>query len=214
MIQRCSACFCLNDYNSREASCVSEVLKQLHLQQLINIPTNRRLTIFHNAINKHLFLQVNNLLQPVQRLPRHLNNKAFNTIHASKNCYTFSYFPRTITYWNYLPYLTFLNHNILDKLWYMNNNTTSMRTQPWPYDSIRSVDQYISKTRQVNRRIGCKTFFNFHEYFRDRAATRNTTVDVVLVDITEFNIYYQNSRGRVRAERKWTTNTLLLSVQP
>ena len=31
----------------------------------------------------HLSLPVNNLLQPIQRLSRHLNNKAFNTIHAS-----------------------------------------------------------------------------------------------------------------------------------
>ena len=116
MIQRRSACFCLNDYKSREAGCMSEVLKQLHLQHLITRRINRRLTIFHKAISKHLSLHVNNLLQPVQRLPRHLNNKAFNTIHASKNCYTFSYFPRTIRDWNYLPYLTFLSHNILDKL--------------------------------------------------------------------------------------------------
>ena len=119
MVQKRAVRFCLNDYTSRVAGCVSEILKQLSLQQPITRRTNRRLTILHKAISKHLSLHVNNLLQPVQRLPRHLNNKAFNTIHASKNCYTFSYFPRTIRDWNYLPYLTILDHNILDKLWYI-----------------------------------------------------------------------------------------------
>ena len=93
MVQRRAACFCLNDYTSREAGCVSEMLNQLHLQQLITRRTNRRLTILHKAIYGHLSLPVNNLLQPVQRLSKHLNNKAFNTIHASKNCYKYSYFP-------------------------------------------------------------------------------------------------------------------------
>ena len=83
MVQRRTARFCLNDYTSREAGCVSEMLNQLHLQQLITRRTNRRLTILHKAIYGHQSLPVNNLLQPVQRLSRHLNNKAFNTIHAS-----------------------------------------------------------------------------------------------------------------------------------
>ena len=87
MVQRRAARFCLNDYTSREAGCVSEMLNQLKLHQLKTRRTNRRLTILHKAIYGHLSLPVNNLLQPVQRLSRHLNNKAFNTIHASKNCY-------------------------------------------------------------------------------------------------------------------------------
>ena len=102
MVQRRAACFCLNDYTSREANCVSEMLKQLHIQQLITRRTNKRLTILHKAICEHLSLPVTNLLQPVRRLSKHLNNNTFNTIHASKNCYNFSYFPRTIRYWNFL----------------------------------------------------------------------------------------------------------------
>ena len=35
---------------------------------------------------------------------RHLNSKAFNTIHTSKDCYKYSFFPRTIKDWNSLPY--------------------------------------------------------------------------------------------------------------
>ena len=86
MVQSRAARFCLNDYTSREAGCVSEMLHQLQLHQLKTRRTNRRLTILHKAFYEHLSLPVNNLLQPVQRLSKHLNNKAFNTIHASKNC--------------------------------------------------------------------------------------------------------------------------------
>ena len=68
MVQRCAARFCLNDYTSREAA-VSEILKQLYLQQLVITQTNRRPTILHKAIYGHLSLSVNNHLQPVQ-LPR------------------------------------------------------------------------------------------------------------------------------------------------
>ena len=120
MVQRRAARFCLNDYTSREAGCVSEMLNQLHLQQLITRRTNRRLTILHKAIYGHLSLPVNNLLQPVRRLSRHLNNKTFNTIHACKNCYKYSYLPRTIRDWNSLQdaivNIPKVNHNILNKL--------------------------------------------------------------------------------------------------
>ena len=86
MVQRRAARFCHNDYTSRETGCVSEMIKKLHLEQLTTRRTNRRLTIFHKAIHSHIFLPVGNLLQPVQRHSRHLNTKAFNTIHTSKNC--------------------------------------------------------------------------------------------------------------------------------
>ena len=63
--RRRAARFCLNNYTSREAGCLSKMLKQLHLQQLITRRTNTRLTILHKAIYGHLFLPFNNLLQPV-----------------------------------------------------------------------------------------------------------------------------------------------------
>lgn len=103
MVQRRAARFCLTDYTSRETGCVSQMLTKINLEQLTTRRTNRRLAILHKAIYGHLTLSVENLLQPVQRLSRHLNTKAFNTIHTSKNCYKFSYFPRTIKDWNSLP---------------------------------------------------------------------------------------------------------------
>ena len=92
-----------DNYTSRETGCVSEMIKKLHIELLTTRRINRRLTIFHKAIHSHLSLPVANLLQPTKRHSRHLNSKAFNTIHASKNCYKFSFFPRTIKDWNSLP---------------------------------------------------------------------------------------------------------------
>ena len=54
MVQRRAARFCLNDYTSREAGCVSEMLNQLQIHQLKTRRTNRRFTILHKAIYGHL----------------------------------------------------------------------------------------------------------------------------------------------------------------
>ena len=102
MVQRRAARFCHNDYKTIEKGCVSEMIRKLNLEPLNIRRTNKRLTIFHKAINGHLALPIGHL-QPVLRRTRHLNSKANNTIHTSKDCYKYSFFPRTIKYWNSLP---------------------------------------------------------------------------------------------------------------
>ena len=82
-------------------SCIAEH-SELTSQNLNIRRTNKRLTIFHKAINGHLALPIGHL-QPVLRRTRHLNSKAYNTIHTSKDCYKYSFFPRTIKDWNSLP---------------------------------------------------------------------------------------------------------------
>ena len=102
MVQRRAARFCHNDYKTIEKGCVSEMIRKLNLEPLNIRRTNKRLTIFHKAINGHLALPIGHL-QPVLRRTRHLNSKAYNTIHTSKDCYKYSFFPRTIKDWNSLP---------------------------------------------------------------------------------------------------------------
>ena len=102
MVQRRAARFCHNDYKTIEKGCVSEMIRKLNLEPLNIRRTNKRLTIFHKAINGHLALPIGHL-QPVLRSTRHLNSKAYNTIHNSKDCYKYSFFPRTIKDWNSLP---------------------------------------------------------------------------------------------------------------
>ena len=98
MVQRRAARFCHNDYKTIEKGCVSEMIRKLNLEPLNIRRTNKRLTIFHKAINGHLALPIGHL-QPVLRR----NSKTYNTIHTSKDCYTYSFFPRTIKDWNSLP---------------------------------------------------------------------------------------------------------------
>ena len=101
MVQRRAARFCHDDYKTIEKGCVSEMIRKLNLEPLNIRRTNKRLTIFHKAINGHLALPIGHL-QPVLRRTLHLNSKAYNTIHTSKDCYKYSFFPRTIKDWNSL----------------------------------------------------------------------------------------------------------------
>ena len=93
---------CHNDYKTIERGCMSEMIGKLNLESLNIRRRNRRITIFHKAINGHLALPIGHL-QPVLRRTRHLNSKAYNTIQTSKDCYKYSFFLRTIKYWNSLP---------------------------------------------------------------------------------------------------------------
>ena len=102
MVQRRAARFCHNDYKTIEKGCVSEMIRKLNLEPLHIRRPNKRLTIFHKAVNRNLALPIGHL-QPVLRRTRHLISKAYNIIHTSKDCYKYSFFPRTIKYWNLLP---------------------------------------------------------------------------------------------------------------
>ena len=80
---------------------MSEKIGKLNFETLNIRRTNRRLTIFHKALNGHLPLPIENLL-PVLRRTRHLNSNSHNTIHTSKDCYKYSFFPGTVKYWDSL----------------------------------------------------------------------------------------------------------------
>ena len=55
MVQRRAARFCLNDYTSREAGCVSEMLNQLHLHSL---KTRRKKQTPHHTPRSHLWTPI------------------------------------------------------------------------------------------------------------------------------------------------------------
>ena len=56
----------------------------------------------HNIPQSHLALPIGHL-QPVLCRTWHLNSRVYNTIHTSKDCYKYSFFPRTIKDSNSLP---------------------------------------------------------------------------------------------------------------
>ena len=102
MVQRRADRFCHNDYKTIEKGCVTEMIRKLNVEPLNIRRTNKRLKLFHKAINGHIALSIGHL-QPVLRRSRHPNSKAYNTIHASKDCYKYSFVPSTKKYWNSLP---------------------------------------------------------------------------------------------------------------
>ena len=58
---------------------------------------------FHKAIHGHLYIPLGNLIQPANRPSRHTNSKAFTTLTSTKDCYKYSFLPKTIKDWNSLP---------------------------------------------------------------------------------------------------------------
>ena len=102
-VQRRAARFCLNDFTSRSPGAVTNMMKKLGWQSLATRRRTRRLIIFYKAINGHLSIPISNLTSPVKRPSRHTNTRARITLAAIKDCYKFSYLPRTIREWNNLP---------------------------------------------------------------------------------------------------------------
>ena len=63
-----------------------------------------RLTNFHEAIAGRLAIPVRSALRPAGRNLRHTSTtNSYIPIPANKNCYKFSFIPRTIPEWNQLP---------------------------------------------------------------------------------------------------------------
>ena len=65
---------------------------------------SRRLCVFKQAILGHLSLPLDDLLQPVLRQSRHNHPDSYSIISANKDCYKYSFVPRTIRDWNMLPH--------------------------------------------------------------------------------------------------------------
>ncbi|KAJ8035762.1 hypothetical protein HOLleu_19537 [Holothuria leucospilota] len=78
------------------------MLKDLGWDSLKVRRTVNRLAIFHKARLGLLALPMNNL-QPVRRPSRHHHSNSILHIPTNKDCYKYSFFPRTVRDWNLLP---------------------------------------------------------------------------------------------------------------
>jgi hypothetical protein len=103
MTQRRAARFCFNDYKTKSEGCVTEMINKLELESLSSRRQTRRLIIFHKGVYGHLSIPIGKLTKPAQRSSRHSNSLAFSPISTVKDCYKFSFLPRTIKDWNSLP---------------------------------------------------------------------------------------------------------------
>ena len=74
-------------------------IERHNLEPLNTGRTNKRITIYHTIINRHLMLLIGSILQLVLSHTWHLNSKAFITIHTG---HTYSLYTVTIKYCNSL----------------------------------------------------------------------------------------------------------------
>ena len=97
-VQNRAARFVTGNYS--RTSSVTEMKKELDWELLETRRKATRATLFHQALAGYLAIPMQNVLRPVQRSSR--NNK-FIQIRANKNCYKYSFIPRTLVDWNSLP---------------------------------------------------------------------------------------------------------------
>ena len=105
-VQKRAARFILGDYISRTPGCASQMVDSLGLSPLDIRRKTRRLCMLKQANLGHSSLPIGHLLQPVLRQSRHCHRSSYAIIPANKDCYKFSFVPRTIRDWNMLPYDT------------------------------------------------------------------------------------------------------------
>ena len=104
-IQRRAARFVKNNYSPRAS--VTDMLHSLEWNQLADRRRRARLSTFHKGYYGYLAIPIQTILRPTTRTTRRSHNRAFTEISTSKDCYKYSFLPRTVKDWNSLPeYLT------------------------------------------------------------------------------------------------------------
>ena len=84
---------------------ITQIKKSLGWDELATRRKVTRLSIFQQALGGNLAIPARNILRPVQRSSRSSspNTNNFTNISANKNCYKYSFIPRTLSDWNQLP---------------------------------------------------------------------------------------------------------------
>ena len=99
-VQRRAARFVSGDYG-RESS-VTNMINNIGWPSLLERRAATRLTLMFKIV--HGYVDINTtLLQTGDRITRQSSPLTYKHIHANKNCYRSSFFPRTIPEWNMLP---------------------------------------------------------------------------------------------------------------
>ena len=107
LVQRRTARFVCRDYR-RKAGVVSSLLEKLDWQTLQECRKVARLTLFYKIVNKHDAVDTGNLLRASTRNTRSYSalSPAFINIQTTKDCYKYSFFPRTVADGNQLSLRT------------------------------------------------------------------------------------------------------------
>ena len=97
-VQRRAARFVKSNYNPRAS--VTDMLRTLEWSSLADRRKISRLTTFQKAYHGYLAIPIQKILRPATRSTRRSHSKAFIEISTSKDCYKYSFIPRTVKDWN------------------------------------------------------------------------------------------------------------------
>ena len=164
--------------NHRKSS-VSAMKQELNWEELTLRRKVNRLTTFHQAVAGHLAIPVQTLLRPVERNLRHTSPAAnsFIPLSTNKNCFKYTFTPRTITDWNSLPdsltsiedkasFKAAVNSYLLQRLMItLPTHITSVAHQPVRFVLFRGVGQYWNKTRQDKTRQEDQKCSSIHQHW-------------------------------------------------
>ena len=97
-VQKRAARFVYNNYRSKEPGCVTNMLDTLNWEPLSQ---RRAKNMLYKIINNQVTMDPNTYLNKSDTRTR--GEQKYKQIATSKNIYKYSFFPRTIRSWNYLP---------------------------------------------------------------------------------------------------------------
>jgi len=99
-VQRRAPCFVRRDY--RRATSASQLISELGWQSLAERWKTSCLTLLYKAINGLVAIPMDEL-EHTSRCTRHCGPDAFIILQSCVDAYKFSFFPRTVSDWNFLP---------------------------------------------------------------------------------------------------------------
>lgn len=100
-VQRRAARWIKHDYS--HTSSATDMLKSLNLRRLDLRRIDNRLSLMYKITNELVAIPIEGILTPLSRYSRHAHPWSYRLITATTDYYKYSYFPRTVTYWNALP---------------------------------------------------------------------------------------------------------------
>ena len=98
--------YCTCDYQS--ISSVTQIIKDLNWRTLEQRRIDSRLTLMYKITYDLVAIPAEDCLIPNTRQSRHNHQLAYRQIPKHKDYYKHTFFPRTIVYWNALPFYIYV----------------------------------------------------------------------------------------------------------
>ena len=101
-VQRRSAHFVCNKFSYHESvtSMLNELDNSLDWPSLQQRRAEKRMALFHRVVNETVDVEASALMTRTMRSSRKLNRVQYQTHSSKKDCYKYSFVPRSIIQWN------------------------------------------------------------------------------------------------------------------